>query len=62
MTDQQLLISAVREAGRIIAEYLEPSAQDSERTLSRLIAVLDNEDLACALERLDQGDGLRIVK
>jgi hypothetical protein len=37
------------EAGRIIAEYLEPGALGAEETLSRLIAVLDNEDLARAV-------------
>ena len=44
MTDQQLLISTVREAGRMIAEYIEPGGPNSEQTLSRLIAVLDNEN------------------
>jgi hypothetical protein len=32
MTDQQLLIAAVREAGRIIAEHLKPGARDAEQT------------------------------
>jgi hypothetical protein len=62
MTDQQLLISTVREAGRIIAEYLEPGGPDAEETLSWLIAVLDNDDLARAVERLEKGHGLRVVK
>jgi hypothetical protein len=36
MTDQQLLISTVREAGRIIAEHLEPrEPPDAAQTLSR---------------------------
>jgi hypothetical protein len=30
MTDHQLLISTIREAGRIIAEYLEPGALGAE--------------------------------
>lgn len=62
MTDQQLLIAAVRKAGRIIAEHLQPGAHSAELTLSRLIAVLDNEDLARAIERLEKGHGLRVVK
>jgi hypothetical protein len=62
MTDQELLVSTIREAGRIIAEYLEPDALGAEETLSRLIAVLDTEDLARAVERLEKGHGLRVVK
>jgi hypothetical protein len=62
MTDQQLLVSTVQAAGRIIAEHLEPGGPDAARTLSRLIAVLDTEDLARAIERLEKGHGLRVVK
>jgi hypothetical protein len=62
MTDQQLLILTIREAGRIIAEYLEAGGPEAEETLSWLIAVLDNEDLAHAVERLEKGHGLRVVK
>jgi hypothetical protein len=29
MTDQQLLISTLRQAGRIIAQYLEPGAPNA---------------------------------
>jgi hypothetical protein len=62
MTDQQLLISTIRDAGRIIAQHLEPGGRDAVHTLSRLIAVLDNEDLPRAIERLEKGHGLRVVK
>ena len=36
MTDQALLISMLREAGRIIGEYIEPGPRDAEQTLTRL--------------------------
>jgi hypothetical protein len=62
MTDQQLLISTVREAGRITADHLEAGGPSALQTLSRLIAVLDNEDLRRAVERLEKGHGLRIMK
>ncbi len=62
MTDQELLISTLREAGRIIGEYVEPGPRDAEQTLSRLIAVLDSLDLARAIERIENGHGLRAVK
>ena len=61
MTDQQLLISTVRKAGQVIAKHLEPDGRDAAQTVSQLIAVLDNEDLAHALERLEKGHGLRVV-
>jgi hypothetical protein len=62
MTDQQLLLAAVREMGRIIAEHLEPDGRNAGETISRLIAVLDTEDLARAIERVEKGHGLRMVK
>ena len=62
MTDQALLISTLREAGRIIGEYIEPGPRDAEQTISRLIAVLETQDLARAIERLEKGHGLRVVK
>ena len=62
MTDQELLISTLRKAGRIIGEYIEPGPRDAEQTLSRLIAVLETQDLARAIERIERGHGLRVVK
>ena len=62
MTDQQLLVSTVQAAGRIIAEHLEVDGADAEHTLSRLIAVLDTKDLTAAIERREKGHGLRVVK
>jgi hypothetical protein len=62
MTDQELLISALREAGQILCEYLEPGPRDADETITRLIAVLDTQDLALAVERLEKGYGLRVVK
>jgi hypothetical protein len=37
-------------------------ARDAEQTVNRLIAVLDNRDVAGAIERLKKGVGLRVVK
>ena len=62
MTDQELLISTLRDGGQIISEYIEPGPRDGEQTLSRLIAVLDSQDLARAIERLEKGHGLQVVK
>ena len=49
MTDQQTLVIALGEVGRIIAEYLEPGPHDADETIKQLLAVLDNRDLARAL-------------
>jgi hypothetical protein len=62
LTDQELLISTIHEAGRIIGEYIEPGPRDADETITQLIAVLDNQDLAGAIDRLEKGHGLRVVK
>ena len=58
MTDHDniLIHMALREAGKIIGEYLGPGPRDAERTINRLIAVLDTQELAAALERVDKPD------
>jgi hypothetical protein len=57
MTDQEVLISALKDAGRIIAEHLEPErTRDPEETVTRLIRTLDRPEIARAIERLEQGD------
>ena len=40
MTDQEVLISTLREARRIIREYIGPGPRKADQTLTRLIAVL----------------------
>ena len=63
MTDQQQAINALRTAGRIIAEYLEPGFRpDADETLTRLIAVLETQELAAALDRMEKGFRLKVVK
>jgi hypothetical protein len=46
MTDQELIISTIREAGQIIGEYIEPGPHDADETTIRLLAVLDTQQLA----------------
>jgi|NGEPerStandDraft_6_1074524.scaffolds.fasta_scaffold123294_2 hypothetical protein len=62
MTDQELIISAIHKAGWIIAEHLEPGSRDAKEKISKLIAVLDTQELANAIEGLEDGYGLRVVK
>jgi hypothetical protein len=62
MSDQRLLVAALNEAGRIIAEYLEPGPHDADKTIQHLISILDRQDLAAAMTRLENAHGLRVVK
>jgi hypothetical protein len=61
LTDQKLIIFALKDAGRIIAEHLEPGrTRDPEETVTRLIRTLDRPEIARAIERLERG--LHVVK
>ena len=62
MTDQQLVLAALRQVGSIIAEHLEATRSDADEVVARLVAVLDTQELAAAIERLERGYGLRVVK
>ena len=60
MTDQELLINAVREAQLILARYIEPGARDAKDTIDKLLSVLDRSDLVAAVDRLEGALGLRL--
>jgi hypothetical protein len=62
MTDQELILSAMRQVGLIIAEHLELGMTDADEVITRLVAVLDTNELAEAIHRLERGFGLRVVK
>jgi hypothetical protein len=62
MTDQELIFSALRQVGLIIAEHLESRTGDADETITQLIAVLDTQELAEAMNRVERGYGLRVVK
>ena len=61
MTDHEVLISTLREARRIIGEYIGPGPRKADQTLTQLIAVLDRQDVAHAIERLEKGHEFRDV-
>jgi hypothetical protein len=62
MTDQQLIFSALRQVGLIVAEHLESGAADADEVITQSIAVLDTQELAAAMNRVERGYGLRMVK
>ena len=62
MTDQEIILAALRQAGLIVAEYLESGSGNPQETITRLAAVLDTQELADAVTRFERGLGLRLVK
>ena len=52
MSDQELAIQAVRDAQRILEEYLQPRQHDYEGLLDRLVEVLERPSVLVAVDRL----------
>ena len=52
MTDQQIIINAVREARLILTEYIEPGSSNAEETVERLLEVLDVSEIKGAILRV----------
>jgi hypothetical protein len=53
MMDQKVVDTALRDASRIIAEYFRSASRDADKTIVKLIEVLDNHKLAAAVQRLE---------
>jgi hypothetical protein len=51
MMDQKVVDTALRDASRIVAEYLS-GPRDVHKTIAKLSEVLDNHKLAAAVQRL----------
>jgi hypothetical protein len=62
VTDQELIYSALRKVSLIVAKHLELGVRDSEQSITKLVAVLDTLELAAAMNRMERGYGLRVVK
>ena len=62
MTDQELIFFALHQVGLIVAEHLESSTSDADEIITQLIAVLDTEELAAAMNRVEHRVGLRVIK
>jgi hypothetical protein len=54
MTDQELILSALRQVGLVVAEHLE-SSTDAAEAITQLVAVLDTQELADAMNWVDRG-------
>jgi hypothetical protein len=57
MTDQELIFSALRQVGLIIAEHLESGTSDADEAIIQLITALDTQELAAAMNRVSAGMG-----
>ena len=60
--DQYIVSRAVEDARRILGEYTAPGPRDAERTVHRLIAVLDRDEVVHALDRTSRRRILRLVE
>jgi hypothetical protein len=62
MTPEQRMKRALKHAIRTIAEYLEPGDRDAEKTLDELIGILDNNEVASAIEESDIEERLQAAQ
>jgi hypothetical protein len=62
MTDEELLVYAMREAQLVLARHIDRSPGDAEETVTLLLEVLDRQDVVAATNRLCQGYGLKPIK
>ncbi len=60
--DPDVLIRTVEDARRILGEYIEPGPRDATRTVERLLAVLDKNEVILALDRIKRRRVIRLVE
>jgi hypothetical protein len=60
--DQETVLRALEDARRILGEYIEPGRRDAMRTVERLRAVLDRNDVVLALDRMNRRRVMRLVE
>jgi hypothetical protein len=60
--DQDTLIRAIKDARRILGDYIEPGPRDAKRTVERLLAVLDKPEIVYALDRMNRRRVIRLVE
>jgi hypothetical protein len=58
ISHRQLIFSALRQVGLIVAEHLESGAGDADEVITQLIAVLDTQELAAAMNWVEREYGL----
>jgi hypothetical protein len=62
VTDEELIIHAMRDAQSLLAEHIERGPTDAEEAISELLEILDRQDVVAATNRLCHEYGLRPLK
>jgi hypothetical protein len=60
--DRQLILDAIEQAQRILADYIEPGPRNPEDAIEQLTTALASPELVAAVQRVRAGYGLRVVK
>jgi hypothetical protein len=59
MTDEELIVHAMRDAQLLLAEHLERGALDAEQAIIEISEIIDRKDIIAATNRLCDEFGLR---
>jgi hypothetical protein len=59
ITDEELLVRAMRDAQSLLAEHIERGPFDAEQAITELLEVIDRQDIVAATNRLCDQFGLR---
>jgi hypothetical protein len=62
VTDEELIVRAMRDAQTLLAEHIERGPTDAEEAISQLLEILDRQDVVAATNRLCREYGLRPLK
>lgn len=61
MTDQVLVLEAMKAVRAILGSYVEPGPRDCEEAVSRILKIVDREDIVNAVDRLDRRQPVSIA-
>ena len=59
ITDEELIVRAMRDAQSLLAEHIERGPYDAEQAITELLEVIDRPDIVAATSRLCSEVGLR---
>jgi hypothetical protein len=62
ITDEELILQAVRNAQLLLAEHIERGPSDAEEAITQLSEILDRQDVIAATNRLCREYGLRPLR
>jgi hypothetical protein len=62
VTDEELILRAVRNAQLLLAEHIERGPPDAEEAITQLSEILDRQDVIAATNRLCREYGLRPLR